>query len=109
MQAIFRRILFGFALVGVAVLTGCGGNASPADPMLSGRFGDNCTVYFRHDTLGMAAGSPASPTTGNHNGADLQVTGKLLRVNGGWVCVAVGKAEYTIPKEAILLVEMPSK
>jgi hypothetical protein len=106
----YRQILFSFALAGVAALTGCSGSVPPAaDPMLSGRIGDNCTVFFRHDALGMAAGSPASPTTGNHNGADVQVTGKLMRVNAGWVCVAVGKGEYTIPKEAILLVEMPSK
>jgi hypothetical protein len=73
--------------------------------MLSGQVGHNCTVYFRHDALGLAAGSPAAPTVDNHNGADMQVTGKLLRANASWVCVGVGDAEYTIPREAILLVK----
>jgi hypothetical protein len=98
-----------FLLVGLSFFTGCSGNAPPADPMLTGRIGDNCTVYFRHDALGMAAAGPASPTTDNHNGADTQVSGKLLRVNSGWICVEVDKAEHTIPKEAILLVKVSSK
>jgi hypothetical protein len=55
------------------------------------------------------AGSPASPRVGNVNGADVELTGKLLRVNAGWVCIGVDKAEYTIPKEAILLIEMKPK
>jgi hypothetical protein len=93
----------------LAALTGCGGTLPPPDPMLSGRIGDNCTVYFRHDALGMAAGNPAPPATMNHNGADTHVTGKLLRANAAWTCIGKGKAAYTIPKEAILLVEMSSK
>ena len=97
-------------LLGLSVITGCGGNGeSPADPMLSGHIGQSCTVYFRHDALGMAAGSPAAPTTDNHNGADTQISGTLLRVNAGWIHVLVGKREYTIPKESILLVAVPSK
>jgi hypothetical protein len=73
--------------------------------MLSGRVGDNCTVYFRHDALGLAAGAPAAPTVDDHNGAGLQVTGKLLRANAGWACLGIGDAECTIPREAILLVK----
>jgi hypothetical protein len=104
----YRRSLPGLALMGVIALTGCEGSA-PVDPMLYGHTGQDCTVYFRHDALGMAAGVPASPTTGNHNGADTQISGKLLRVNAGWICLAVGNAEYTVPREVILLVEMPAK
>jgi hypothetical protein len=98
-------------LMGLCFFTGCGGNAPPpADPMLSGRIGDDCTVYFRHDALGMAAGSPAAPNAGNVNGPGTQVRGKLLRVNAGWICVnVVGDGEYTIPKEVILLVNMSYK
>lgn len=110
MRSVYRQVLCVLALIYITALTGCGGNALPhTDPMLSGRIGDNCTVYFRHDALGMAAGAPASPTTGNHNGGDTQITGKLLRVNAAWICIGTGKAEYTIPTEVILLVEMPSK
>ena len=91
-------------LLCVPFFAGCG-VSGPTDPMLTERVGQNCTVYFRHDALGMAAASPAPATSGNHDGADLQVTGKLLRANAGWVCVAVGQEEYTIPREVILLVK----
>jgi hypothetical protein len=77
--------------------------------MLYGHIGENCTVYFRRDALGMAAGSPAPLLTGNHNGADVAVTGKLLLVNSGWLRIAVGDSEYTIPREAILLVRTAAK
>jgi hypothetical protein len=99
---VYRRILCSLALAGLA-LTGCA-----PDPMISGRVGDNCTVYFRHDALGMA-GIPAPPRAGNVNGADLQLAGKLARVNAGWVCLSIDKTEYTIPKESILLIEMQPK
>jgi hypothetical protein len=108
MPATNRSRQFSLGLVCLIALSGCRGNAS-ADPMLAARIGEACTVYFRHDALGMAAGVPAPPTTGSHNGASVQLTGKLLRVNAGWVCIGVDNAEYTIPKEAILLVEMRSK
>jgi hypothetical protein len=106
---IHRRILFSLVLAGAAALVGCSGNAPPADPMLSGRIGDNCTVYFRHNTLGMAAASPTGPTVDNHNGGDTAISGKLLRVNAGWICVGGEKEQYTIPNEVILLVKMASK
>jgi hypothetical protein len=93
-----------FAMVAVS---GCGSNS--ADPMLSGRIGDRCTVYFRRDALGMAAASPSSPTTGNHNGADTCVAGKLVRVNAEWVAVSVEKREFSVPKSAILMVEVEGK
>jgi hypothetical protein len=100
---VYRRILCSLALAGLA-LTGC----APVDPMISGRVGDNCTVYFRHDALGMA-GTPAPPRADNVNGADVQLAGKLARVNAGWVCISIDKTEYTIPKESILLIEMQPK
>jgi hypothetical protein len=76
--------------------------------MISGRLGADCKVYFRHDALGMAAAVPAPPRTDQHNGAEVTLSGKLLRVNAGWVCIAVNQVEYTIPREAILLLEMPA-
>jgi hypothetical protein len=97
-------------LIGLSFVAGCAGNASPsADPMLSGHIGENCIVHFRHDALGMAAAGPAPPRSGNHNGADTEVSGKLLRVNAVWICIGIDKAEFTIPKEAILWVSMSSK
>jgi hypothetical protein len=108
MSSIGRQVLLSLVLAAMAAAIGCEGSSQP-DPELSGRIGENCTVFFCHDALGMAAGAPASPTTGNHNGADLALTGKLLKANGGWIAIAAGKAEYTIPKEAILVVEVASK
>jgi hypothetical protein len=73
--------------------------------MLSGQIGKACTVQFKRDALGFSAGAPSAPTTMNQNGADVAVTGKLLRLNAGWLCVAVGDKELTIPRDVILLVE----
>jgi hypothetical protein len=110
MTAAFWRTVYGLGLIGVLSVTGCGGDdPPPPDPMLGGRVGDNCTVYFRRDALGMAAPSPSSPLTGNHNGADTQVSGKLARVNAEWVVVATGGRELTIPKSAILVIETATK
>jgi hypothetical protein len=106
----YRRLFYGVALLGVAALAGCSNSVPPfPDPMLAGRIGDNCTVYFRRDALGMAAGSPSSPLTGNHNGADTQVSGQLVRLNAEWLVVADGKREFTIPKAVVLLIEMQSR
>jgi hypothetical protein len=77
--------------------------------MLSDRIGENCTVHFRRDALGTGAAGPIPPLTGNFNGADVNVTGKLLRVNPGWICVAIGQGEYTIPKEVILMIEVKAR
>src|SRR5438874_708324 len=97
--------LFVVSLVfmGLFILPGCGGAlTSGADPMLSGHVGGMCTVQFQRNALG-AAGNPISPTTGNFNGSEVQITGKLLRVNSGWICLGIDQAEYFIPKEVILM------
>jgi hypothetical protein len=110
MTAAFRRTVYGLGLIGVLAVTGCGGDdPPPPDPMLGGRVGDNCTVYLRRDALGMAAPSPSPALTGNHNGADTAVSGKLIRVNAEWVVIADGRRELTIPKSAILVIEVPTK
>jgi hypothetical protein len=77
--------------------------------MLSARIGDHCSVYLRRDALGMAADGPSSPTTGNYNGADTYVSGKLVRLNAEWVTVADEKRELTVPKSAILMLQVEGK
>lgn len=106
-----RRILVSLSFILVlSGLGGCGATSPPyPDPMLSGRIGDTCSVHFRHDALGLATSSPASPRINNFNGAEMLMSGKLLRVNAEWLCIEVGKGEYTIPKDVILFVELPSK
>lgn len=108
----FTRQLCGILLLAsVVAISGCGNYApGPFDALLSGHLGDNCTVYFRRDAQGMAAPSPSSPLTGNHNGADTQVSGKLSQVNAEWVVLrGDGKREFHIPKSVILLVEVTAK
>jgi hypothetical protein len=110
MTAGFRRTVYRLGLIGVLAVTGCGGDDPPLpDPMLSGRVGDNCTVYLRRDALGMAAPSPSPALTGNHNGADTALSGKLVRVNAEWVVIATAGRELTIPKSAILVIETAAK
>ncbi len=102
-----RLFVAGFVLVGLLFVAGCDG--SQPDPQLSGRIGEMCTIYFRRDALGMAAGAPSSPRTGNQNGADVAISGKLLRVNPGWLTVGIDQGEYTIPREVILMIEVKAK
>ena len=109
-MTVVRRIVIGFVLSGTAAVSGCGGSTDArVAPLLSGRVGENCTVYFRRDALGMAAAVPSPPTTGNHNGADTMVSGKLVRINSEWIVVVDGQREFTIPKLVILMVETRSK
>jgi hypothetical protein len=110
MKVCSRLFVAGVVLVGLLFVAGCGGSHPPvSDPQLSGRVGENCTIYFRRDALGMAAGAPSPPRTGNQNGADVAMSGKLLRVNPGWLTVGIDQAEYTIPREVILMIEVKAK
>ena len=102
-----RLFVAGFLLVALLFLSGCDG--SQPDPQLSGRIGETCTIYFRRDALGMAAGAPSPPRTGNQNGADVIMSGKLLRVNPGWVSIGIDQTEFTIPREVILMIEVKAK
>jgi len=110
MTGMWRRTVYGLGLAGALAVAGCGDDdPPPADPMLGGRVGDNCTIYLRRDALGMAGPSPSSPLTGNHNGADTAVSGKLVRVNAEWVVIVDGGRERTIPKSVILVIELSAK
>jgi hypothetical protein len=77
--------------------------------MLSGQIGKACTVQFKRNALGYSFGAPSAPTTTSLNGADVALTGKLLRLNAGWVCIGVDDKEFTIPRDVILLVETKAK
>ncbi len=86
---------------------GCN-SAQPAieKSLLADKVGQNCTVQFRRgDGLGAGGGLPVSPTTGSINGAQVNLSGKLKAVSGGWIELENGSVEYCIPRESILLVE----
>src|SRR5689334_20168433 len=70
--------------------------------------GRNCTVQLRRgDGLGAAATAPVSPVTGNSNGGDTSVSGKLYSVNEEWVVIeGVNDSLLWIPKGSILLVQV---
>jgi hypothetical protein len=107
MPFIRRQIMLILASAAMAESIGCEGSGQP-DPQLSGRIGDNCTFFFltmpwawRRALPHRRPREPQRP--------DTALTGKLLRVNSGWITILAGKAEYTIPKQVILVVELASK
>ena len=101
------------AFVGCAAISlfGCGHNPGAAEKNpLTAKIGKDCVVQFRRgDGLGAAGDIPVPPTTGNINGADVQIEGKLESVNGGWVVLGQGDMERWIPRESILLIQFSKK
>lgn len=103
------------------MVAGCApGNASedhhtaskkaPSEEVVSERelpVGSTCTVQFRRDALGTARETPVSHATDNFNGADVRVTGKLVKTDENWVVVEKygGKEVFWIPRENVLLIE----
>ena len=77
--------------------------------ILAGRPGDSCTVYFRRDALGVAADVPSGPTTGNQNGADVALSGEIVRQNDHWLVLKQDKREFSIPVDSILMLEVTHK
>lgn len=97
---------FSIGLVFAVAIAGCGGGTD--DGPLVARLGRRCTVQFRRgDALGAGGDLPVSPTTGNINGAQVNLEGTLRAVGGGWIAVESAGRAYCIPRDAILLVEFP--
>jgi hypothetical protein len=87
-------------------------DARGSDPMLVGRLGEYCTVFFRRDRLGLAAHKLTEIMSADSRGLNnisAYVSGKLVRVNPAWICVAESNKEYTIPTDVILMVEVQVK
>jgi hypothetical protein len=101
------RILVVGSVLFVVCAGGCGsGPVAEERPPFMDKIGKSCTVQFkRGDGLGSGANLPVPPTTGNINGASVNVSGKLRAVSGGWIAVETGQTEYCIPRESILLVQ----
>lgn len=80
--------------------------AQPTEPQ-GGRLplGERCTVQFRRDALGAGASAPISPVTHSINGADVAISGELIRADADWLVVRNEGKERWIARRAVLLVE----
>jgi hypothetical protein len=75
---------------------------------LNKKRGKPCTVQLKRNALGGAAPTPVSPLTGNINGAEVAIYGKLYKVDKDAVVIIDGKTTYWIPKDSILLIQFDS-
>ena len=91
-------------LIGMLLASGCAQPQREAAPVES-QVGKNCIVYFRHDTLGMAADGISSATTGSINGAEVTQAGQLMKVGANWIVVKYRGREFHIPQASILMIE----
>ena len=101
----YQRTMILVAILAVSI--GVGWNYATQDAGLPRDV--NCTVQFRRDALGMGGNSPTSPLTGNHNGADVSVTGKVVHETPEWLVLATTTQELWIPKHSVLLVSRELK
>lgn len=77
-----------------------------SDPSpLGSLIGRTCSVQFRRDALGMAAGAPLSPTAESSGGRPARLRGTLTAVGDGWITLSADGATYHIPQATILLIE----
>ena len=80
--------------------------ARSSDPSpLGALIGRTCSVQFRRDALGMAAGAPLSPTVETAGGRPARLRGTLTAVGDGWITLSADGATYHIPQATILLIE----
>ena len=71
--------------------------------------GATCTVQLRRDALGGAASVPVPVLTDNINGADVSVSGTLVKVDADWVVIAVNKEMLWISRPNVLLIKRAVK
>lgn len=81
-------------------------NSSTSHP-LSARKGETCKVQIRRDALGAKAGLPIPPTTDVFNGAEVSLSGELLKISSAGVLLERLGGQVWIPSESILLLEFP--
>lgn len=79
--------------------------------------GSRCKVQFRRgDALGSAAALPVPPITDTINGAEVGVSGKLLRADADWIVIEengsgpryLKEHQLWIPCSAVLLLDFES-
>ena len=99
----FSVLVVSLALV--VLLSACD---SGGDAVFEGKIGMVCTIQLRRDALGGAANLPVPPLTGEINGAQVSLTGKLERVTDRWIVLSVSGKSTAVSREAILLVQLRS-
>lgn len=67
--------------------------------------GARCTVQLRRDVLGAGASAPIAPTVQSYNGADVSISGDLIRADDDWLIVRSDGKDRWIARQAVLLVE----
>ena len=108
----FLFLLVGATLLSGSVLIGCApsntqaGSHAPASSGLP--VGRVCTVFMRHDRLGMASEHPASVLVDGQNGSRLSIAGRLKRADAEWIVLSdVGEkppSEVWIPRDNVLAI-----
>jgi hypothetical protein len=66
-----------------AVMVGC--RHRPKPDALSERIGSNCTVYFNRSALGGTSATIVPVICDNTNGAQVSMSGKLLKLTFDWI------------------------
>lgn len=82
--------------------------ARPAEPAVAPLpLGERCTVQLRRDALGAGADLPVPPTTNSINGADVSISGELVRADQDWLVLRGEGKDRWIARHAVLFVEFP--
>ena len=92
-------------LLGVLLIAGCADSSHESTP-IEGQIGQNCTIYFRRDVLGMASDSPSSISTMEYNGAEVVQVGKLVTVTPNWIVINRNGSDLHIPQSSILMISV---
>ncbi len=103
MKALFAAFVCLTLAATALSLSGCS-KATGADSSITSG-GRPCTVQFRPDALGAAAGSPASPRTALMNGVDTTIHCTFKSTRENWVVVGRDHKEVWIPKNVILFIQ----
>jgi hypothetical protein len=97
-----------FMLVLAMAVTGC--DDSPQTSSYGNLpVGATCTVQLRRDALGGAASVPVPVLTDNINGAEVSVSGTLVKVDADWVVITVDKNMLWIARPNVLLIKSAVK
>ncbi len=74
------KALVAMLLLVVLVCSGC---EKPGSAAASGKIpaGSSCTIQFKRDMLGISRELPISLMTGSMNGAEVSLSGKLIRMD----------------------------
>lgn len=90
------------------LVVGCGSdNAAGGKAELP--IGQQCEIQFRRDALGQGAELPTSATTGNINGATVNISGTLVSATAEWVVIKKDNDSLWIPRAVVLLIRVQNQ